>query len=124
MKFASALVLSTLAAAVSGFAPSTPLNIPTSTRRAFSSASQLNMLAENPKVILVTGASRGLGAAIATDLGSHGHKVVVNYAGNEAKALEVVETIKASGGDAIAVKADCKSTCFFVSLCSLAHCSE
>jgi len=65
------------------------------------------MVADDAKVILVTGASRGLGAAIATDLGSHGHKIVVNYAGSEAKALEVVETIKKSGGDAIAVQADC-----------------
>lgn len=108
MKFVSSLVVSTLAAAVSGFAPSTPLHIPTSTCRANSPVSQLNMVADDAKVILVTGASRGLGAAIATDLGSHGHKIVVNYAGSEAKALEVVETIKKSGGDAIAVQADCK----------------
>ncbi|KAL7476912.1 hypothetical protein ACHAW6_002739 [Cyclotella cf. meneghiniana] len=107
MKFVSSLVVSTLAAAVSGFAPSTPLHIPTSTCRANSPVSQLNMVADDAKVILVTGASRGLGAAIATDLGSHGHKIVVNYAGSEAKALEVVETIKKSGGDAIAVQADC-----------------
>ncbi|KAL3785363.1 hypothetical protein HJC23_011046 [Cyclotella cryptica] len=107
MKFVSTLVFSTLAAAVSGFAPPTPLHIPASTFRAHSPVSQLNMVANDAKVILVTGASRGLGAAIATDLGSHGHKIVVNYAGSEAKALEVVETIKKSGGDAIAVQADC-----------------
>jgi 3-oxoacyl-[acyl-carrier protein] reductase len=112
MKFVSALVFSTLAAAVSGFAPPTPLHIPTSTCRAHSPVSQLSMVADDAKVILVTGASRGLGAAIATDLGSHGHKIVVNYAGSEAKALEVVETIKKSGGDAIAVQADCKHCVF------------
>lgn len=107
MKFLSAVVLSTLAASVSGFAPATPLNLP-STCRAHSPVSQLNMVAEDAKVVLVTGASRGLGAAIAKEIGSHGHKIVVNYAGSEAKALEVVEEIKKLGGDAIAVQADCK----------------
>jgi len=106
MKFLSAVVLSTLAASVSGFAPATPLNLP-STCRAHSPVSQLNMVAEDAKVVLVTGASRGLGAAIAKEIGSHGHKIVVNYAGSEAKALEVVEEIKKLGGDAIAVQADC-----------------
>jgi 3-oxoacyl-[acyl-carrier protein] reductase len=66
------------------------------------------MLADNPKVVLVTGASRGLGAAIAKDIGSHGHKVIVNYAGSKDKADAVVEEIKKAGGDAIAVQADCK----------------
>jgi 3-oxoacyl-[acyl-carrier protein] reductase len=65
------------------------------------------MLADNPKVVLVTGASRGLGAAIAKDIGSHGHKVIVNYAGSKDKADAVVEEIKKAGGDAIAVQADC-----------------
>ena len=61
------------------------------------------------KVCLVTGASRGLGRAIALSLGSEGNKVVVNYAASEGPALEVVEEIKAAGGDAIAIKADCSS---------------
>ncbi|EJK48668.1 hypothetical protein THAOC_32518, partial [Thalassiosira oceanica] len=59
------------------------------------------------KVCLVTGASRGIGAAIALELGKSGQKVIVNYAGSEAKALEVVEAVKAAGGDAIAIQADC-----------------
>ena len=69
------------------------------------------MVADDAKVILVTGASRGIGAAIAKEIGKFGHKIVVNYAGSEDKALEVVEEIKKSGGDAIAGQADCK--CLF-----------
>jgi 3-oxoacyl-[acyl-carrier protein] reductase len=69
------------------------------------------MVAENAKVILVTGSSRGLGRSIALDLGSHGQKVVVNYVsdGSKESAEKTVEDIKAAGGDAIAVKADSKS---------------
>jgi len=59
------------------------------------------------KVCLVTGASRGLGRAIALDLGAKGCKVIVNYAASEGPAQEVVEEIKKLGGDAIAIKANC-----------------
>ena len=95
----------------SAFAPTKPLT--TSTRRASlrstpSSPTQINMVADNAKVCLVTGASRGLGAAIALELGRHGQKVVVNYAGSKDKALEVVDAVIAAGGHAIAVQADCK----------------
>mmetsp|Transcript_26244 Transcript_26244/g.52261 ORF Transcript_26244/g.52261 Transcript_26244/m.52261 type:complete len:292 (-) Transcript_26244:595-1470(-) len=107
MKFVSAIILSGLAAAVSGFAPSTPLNV--ASTRSISSTSQLHMVADDAKVCLVTGASRGLGRAIALDLGRAGQKVVVNYAGSEAAALACVEEIKAAGGDAIAVQADCSN---------------
>ncbi len=58
------------------------------------------------KVAVVTGASRGIGRAIALELGKQGAKVVVNYAGSEAKALEVVDEIKGYGTDAIAVQAN------------------
>ena len=58
------------------------------------------------KTAIVTGASRGIGAAIAKKLASEGFAVVVNYAGNQAKADEVVNDIKAAGGDAIALQGD------------------
>jgi len=58
------------------------------------------------KVALVTGASRGIGKAIALDLARNGASVAVNYAGNEAKANEVVDEIKANGGNAFAIRAD------------------
>ncbi|CAI8934484.1 beta-ketoacyl-ACP reductase [Priestia megaterium] len=58
------------------------------------------------KVAVVTGASRGIGRAVAIELGKLGAKVVVNYSGSEAKALEVVDEIKGLGMDAIAVQAN------------------
>ncbi|MBO2534536.1 MULTISPECIES: 3-oxoacyl-[acyl-carrier-protein] reductase [Rummeliibacillus] len=58
------------------------------------------------KVAVVTGASRGIGRAIALHLAELGAKVVVNYSGNQAKAQEVVSEIEANGGAAIAVQAN------------------
>lgn len=58
------------------------------------------------KVALVTGASRGIGRACALRLAKDGMAVVVNYSSSEAAANEVVEQIKAEGGEAIAVRAD------------------
>lgn len=58
------------------------------------------------KVALVTGASRGIGKGCAIKLGSLGYDVAVNYNSNEAEANKVVETIKAFGVNAIAVKAN------------------
>jgi len=58
------------------------------------------------KVILVTGASKGIGAAIAQNVASEGAKVIVNYAGSKDAAEAVVKDIKNRGGDAIAVQAD------------------
>ena len=54
----------------------------------------------------MTGASRGIGRAIALQLGASGAAVVVNYRGSEAAAHEVVGQITAAGGQAIAVQAD------------------
>lgn len=58
------------------------------------------------KIAIVTGSSRGIGAAIASRLAQDGASVVVNYAGSADKAEEVVNTIEASGGRAVAVQAD------------------
>jgi 3-oxoacyl-[acyl-carrier protein] reductase len=58
------------------------------------------------KVALVTGGSRGIGAATASQLAAQGATVVLSYASSEARAAEVVAAIEASGGEALAVKAD------------------
>lgn len=58
------------------------------------------------KVALVTGSGRGIGAAIATELGRLGAKVIVNYANSAESAEKVVAGIKSLGSDAIAFKAD------------------
>jgi 3-oxoacyl-[acyl-carrier protein] reductase len=58
------------------------------------------------KVALVTGSSRGIGAAIARSLAGAGAKVVVNYAGNRGAADEVVAAVAAEGGEAFAVQGD------------------
>ena len=55
---------------------------------------------------VVTGASRGIGRAIALALGSSGARVVVNYASSEAAAQEVAEVIQQSGGEALCVRGD------------------
>jgi len=58
------------------------------------------------KVAVVTGASRGIGRAIAIALGRRGAKVVLNYAGNEAAAAEAAEAVRAAGGTAITKRFD------------------
>jgi 3-oxoacyl-[acyl-carrier protein] reductase len=58
------------------------------------------------KVAVVTGASRGIGRALAKRLAQDGFAVVVNYLSNSREAEEAVAEIKGIGGDAIAVKAD------------------
>ena len=58
------------------------------------------------KVMLVTGASRGIGAAIARAAGAAGYRVGVNYHRSEAAAHGVVGAIRATGGEAVALQAD------------------
>lgn len=62
------------------------------------------------KTALVTGASRGIGRAIALKLAEAGANVVVNYAGSEAAAAETVALIKELGRDAIMVRANVSQT--------------
>lgn len=56
------------------------------------------------KVAIITGASRGIGAAIAQRLGRDGFRVVVNYADNAGAAAEIVSAIEKAGGKAIAAQ--------------------
>jgi len=58
------------------------------------------------KVAIVTGASRGIGRAIALEFGGRGARVVVNFNQNSSAADEVVKTISESGGEAFAHQAD------------------
>ncbi len=63
-------------------------------------------MAVEQRSVIVTGSSRGIGRAVAERLAADGFSVVVNYAGNQPSADEVVATITNAGGRAIAVRAD------------------
>lgn len=58
------------------------------------------------KVILITGASRGIGAFTASLLAQQGHSIIINYANNDQEANAVVQKIQANGGTATAFKAN------------------
>ena len=62
------------------------------------------------KTALVTGASTGIGAAVAIAFAARGMRVAVHYNSSAAAANQVVETIRAAGGAAVAVKADVRDT--------------
>ena len=64
------------------------------------------MSQDSHKAAIVTGASRGIGRSIALRLAADGFAVVVNYAGNAAKAQETVAAIESSGGRAVAIQGD------------------
>jgi NAD(P)-dependent dehydrogenase (short-subunit alcohol dehydrogenase family) len=61
---------------------------------------------ENRRALIVTGASRGIGAAVARLAGSRGYSVAVNFLTNQGAANEVVEEIRAAGGSASAIRGD------------------
>ncbi|MBG9547814.1 short-chain dehydrogenase [Cytobacillus firmus] len=63
----------------------------------------------NEKVAIITGASRGIGAATAKLFAENGAKVVVNYANNESAAEEIVESIRENGGQSISIQADVRN---------------
>ncbi|PAD69818.1 3-ketoacyl-ACP reductase [Bacillus sp. 7586-K] len=62
------------------------------------------------KTAIVTGASRGIGNAVAKHLADLGAKVVINYSSSSEKANETVKQIKEKGGEAIALRADVSKT--------------
>jgi len=64
-------------------------------------------VAEDAPVCLVTGASRGIGRAIALALGGAGCKVIVNYAASAGAAEDVAKEVAEAGGEATIFKADC-----------------
>ena len=67
---------------------------------------ETDMTAQAPKVAIITGSSRGIGASIAKRLAANGLTVIVNYAGRAVDADQVVTDITAQGGKAVAIQAD------------------
>ena len=66
------------------------------------------MITQTNKVAIITGASGGIGAAVAERLAKNGFTVVVNYAGNAASAQAVVARIEAAGGSSSQETSECQ----------------
>ena len=73
------------------------------------------------KVAIVTGASRGIGRAVAINLAQSGADVVVNYSGSEGAAQETVEAVQALGRKAIKIKANVANTDEVAAMVEEAH---
>jgi hypothetical protein len=106
----------------SNFGSTSTLRTTSRSSSSSSSRSSLNMVADDAKVILVTGSSRGLGKSIALELAKSGQKLVINYVsdGSKSSAEATVEEVKALGGDAIAVQADSTLSSVGFSWCCVA----
>ncbi|WP_328611211.1 SDR family oxidoreductase [Amycolatopsis sp. NBC_00345] len=74
----------------------------------------------NHQVAVVTGAGRGIGASTAVELGKRGYRVVVNYFSRAADAHQVVDAVRAAGGDGVAVPGDVRDPDQAASLISTA----
>ena len=73
------------------------------------------------KVAIVTGASRGIGRAVAINLAQSGADIVVNYSGSEGAAQETVEAVQALGRKAIKIKANVANADEVASMVEEAH---
>jgi len=73
------------------------------------------------KAVLVTGASTGIGAAVAKGFAAQGARVAVHYNSSGAQAEKIVEEIKAAGGQAIKLRADVRSVEACRDLVAIAH---
>src|SRR4051812_11693655 len=80
--------------------------VPLSSQETAASRAALNDHADEPRVAIVTGGSRGIGRETVSRLAADGYAVVVGYAGNRDLAEAAVEEVTGAGGRAVAVRAD------------------